>query len=582
MTTHSSETRNLLVAVLFSVLILAGWEFFFADDYREGMEAAQKEKQAQEQVEKQAQQDLSQVAESMAATAIQDRQTVLASTAPDKRIPIETPLLHGSVNLTGARLDDLTLKGYRQELDPTSPDVALFSPKGSRELYFAESGWLPADKSISVPTSSTVWTSSDTQLSRDKGITLTWNNGQGLVFTRTLQIKDGYLFTITQSVTNTLDTPVTLIPYGLVSKAREDAKQMYISHEGPLGVFNEILEEYQYEAIREDGNQTFKDVKGWLGISDKYWLAAMIPPQSEPLTAHFKYQVINQQPRYQVDYLGQPVTVSPQDTASHVQHLYAGAKKLALLDKYTDELHAPLFDRAIDFGWLYFLTKPIFFLLRIFNEVLGNFGLAILLLTVIIKLLLFPLANKSYKSMAKMRLLMPEMTAIKERYGDDRVKMQQEMMKFYQEKRINPMAGCLPILVQIPIFFSLYKVLYITIEMRHAPFYGWIHDLSAKDTTNVLNLFGLLEYTPPDWLPAIGVLPLLFMITMIFQQKLSPPPTDPTQAMVMKWLPVIFVFLFASFPAGLVIYWTWSNTLSILQQWVITRKINAHLHHGHR
>ncbi len=491
------------------------------------------------------------------------------------RVPIKTPNITGSVALKGARLDDVVLSHYRETTDPDSPHIVLFSPTGAPKPYFAEQGWAPAPGSGQpVPTAETVWTAEGDTLTPDTPLVLTWDNGEGLVFKRTIAVDTGFLFTITQSVTNNSDQPVTLYPYSLVSRTgTPETSGFFILHEGPIGVLDDSLDEKSYRTVRDDHEITEPSQGGWLGFTDKYWLAAVIAPGGQEIKTRFSYQQTGAG-RYQADYLGtRGVTVPPGATEENVGRLFAGAKQVTLLDKYSKEFDIPHFDRAVDFGWFYFLTKPFFYVLHWLYSLLGNFGLAIIAFTILVKLALFPLANKSYRSMNRMKQLQPEMKKLQERFKEDRQRMNQELMALYRREKVNPVSGCLPIVVQIPVFFALYKVLFVSLEMRQAPFFGWIKDLSQLDPTNIFNLFGLLPFTPPDFLH-IGIWPLIMGGSMYLQQKLNPQPTDPTQARIMMMLPVIFTFLLARFPAGLVIYWATNNILSIAQQWWIMRQMN--------
>jgi YidC/Oxa1 family membrane protein insertase len=382
-----------------------------------------------------------------------------------------------------------------------------------------------------------------------------------------------FMFTVTLKVKNNSGKELTFFPYGLINRTYADTgKHMYILHEGPIGVFNNELTEISYEDLRDDGATKLEDSKGWLGVSDKYWLSAIVPDKNETFDANFRHIKRNDKDAYQIDMRGEAFTVPSGDDHSVTMRMFAGAKKVQLLDEYSMKYDIPLFDRAVDFGSLYFLTKPFFELLSFFYSHVGNFGIAILLLTCVIKLVMFPLANKSYTSMSQMKLLTPKMQEIREKHADDKMKMNTEIMEMYKREKVNPMSGCLPILIQIPVFFALYKVLFVTIEMRHAPFFGWIHDLSAPDPTNLFTLFGLLQWDVPGFLH-LGIWPIIMCVTMVLQQKLNPKPTDEIQAMVIGYMPYVFLFLFASFPAGLVIYWAWNNTLSILQQWIIIRRL---------
>ncbi len=499
-----------------------------------------------------------------------------AAIAASPRIAIDTPSLQGSIALKGARIDDLILNDYKETVRPNSERVTLLSPSGSANPYYAEHGWTVAPNAgITLPTTETVWTAaSQRALTPTSPVTLSWDNGEGLTFRRTIAIDEHYMFTVTQEVTNSSGEAVTLYPYALISRhGRPVTSGFYILHEGLIGVLGQEggLQEIDYGYALDERIQTFKATGGWLGITDKYWATALIPDQTKPYEAHFQAWNANNRDDFQTDFLLGPVTVEPNATQSVTSMLFAGAKQTKLLDGYEERFNIDRFELMIDWGWFHFITKPLFYALDYFYQLFGNFGVSILVVTVLIKLVFFPLANKSYESMSKMKKLQPEMMRIRDRYKDDRMKQQQAMMEMYKKEKVNPMSGCLPILIQIPVFFALYKVLYITIEARHAPFFGWIQDLSAPDPTSIFNLFGLLPYSVPEFL-LIGIWPLLMGVSMFVQMKLNPAPTDPVQQKIFTWMPVLFTFLLATFPAGLVIYWTWNNTLSILQQWYIMRR----------
>jgi len=492
--------------------------------------------------------------------------------ARDNRIKINTSRLHGSIALTGGRIDDLTLVDYREDLDPDSSEIVLLSPKGVAGGYYAQFGWVGA-QGIVVPGQDTVWTSNSRSLSPEKPITLTWDNGAGLLFKRTFAIDENYMFTVVQTVENKSGVVAAMNPYGLVSRrGTPETTGFYILHEGLLGVSDQTLSEIDYDDLKDEGQIKQTSTGGWIGITDKYWLTALIPDQKQKTETRYLHRAQGLIDTYQVDFLGPQVSVPSGGSISSESHFFAGAKEVKLLDAYEEQIGVGQFDLAIDFGWFYFLTKPLFYALLWINDHVQNLGVAILLLTVGIKAVLFPLANKSYVSMSKMKKLAPKMTAMRERFGDDKMKLNQAMMELYKKEKVNPASGCLPILIQIPVFFALYKVLFVTIEMRHAPFFGWIQDLSAPDPTTIFNLFGLLPFTPPDFL-MIGIWPLIMGVSMFLQQKLNPQPTDPVQAKIFTFLPIIFTFLLAAFPAGLVIYWAWNNTLSMAQQWVIMRRM---------
>ena len=492
-----------------------------------------------------------------------------------RRITIESPKLTGTLALTGGQLDDIVLNAYRESVKPGSANITMLSPPGAPHPYYIKFGWTAADESAGkMPTSDTLWQTSSNKLTPTTPITLTWDNGQGLLFERTIELDQDFMFTVKQRVKNNSANPVTLYPYGFIARIDEPPTLgFFILHEGPIGVFNERLVEHDYDDL-EDANDGRIDVNsqgGWIGITDQYWLTALVPNQDEAFSGSFNHSIQDGRDRYQVDYIGGGKTIAPGATSEAVNRVFVGAKEVQVLDKYKDNLGVSNFDKAVDFGWFYFLTKPLFYVIAYFYDLLGNFGLAILLLTVIVKAIFFPLANKSYRALSGMKKLQPEMTKMRERYKDDRQRLNQEMMALYKREKANPLAGCLPIVVQIPVFFALYKVLFVSIEMRHAPFFGWIQDLSAPDPTTLFNLFGLIPWDPPSFL-MIGIWPMIMGASMFLQQKLNPTPPDPIQAKIFMLLPFFFTILLAAFPAGLVIYWTWNNLLSITQQWIIMKR----------
>ncbi len=514
----------------------------------------------------------------VAASAAESRAAAIAS---QPHVKIDTPRLHGSIVLVGARFDDLTLATYHETVDPKSPEVVLLSPPGTTSPYLAEFGWVAAKPGqVKVPGPETLWKASGGPLTPSTPMTLTWDNGRGLLFTRTISVDPYYMFTVRDTVNNSGSTSAELLSYGLVSRTgTPQVAGYYILFEGLIGYLEGSLQEVKYSSLSPGKPLDFSSTGGWLGFTDKYWLTSLIPPQDERVEARFTHTLEGGVERYQTDYLGPKMTVEPNGTAAISTRFFAGAKELNLLEAYSAS-GIPLFEYSIDFGWFWFLTKPIFRILLIFERMLGNFGLAILLFTFCVKLLFFPLANKSYQAMSKMKLLQPEIQKLRERFPDDKARQQQEMMALYKRVGANPLAGCLPIVIQIPVFFSLYKVLFVTIEMRHAPFFGWIRDLSAPDPTSFANLFGLLPFTPSA-VPMIGSFlmigawPLIMGLTMFLQQKLNPQPVDPMQARMFMLLPIVFTYMLSHFPAGLVIYWAWNNTLSIAQQWAIMRRAGA-------
>jgi YidC/Oxa1 family membrane protein insertase len=568
------DQRNLILAIVLSVTIILAFQYFY--EMPRVKEARRLEAQRTEQTAepaangetKPAASGETAPADALASSAATVAPTVSpevvrgAALSGTERITLDNDLIHGSISLTGGRVDDVVLSTFKETTAPDSPPVTLLSPPGAPATYFAEVGWVAGEEGVAVPGRDTVWQADGA-------------NGEGLSFERQIALDDAYMFTITQRVENGGDSPITLHPYGLISRwGTPKTLGYYILHEGPIGVLDDTLHEIDYKDLIEDGPVQLPSTGGWLGITDKYWLTALVPDQESALTGTFRHVLADDQDRYQVDYLRGALTVAPGQKVEVTSRLFAGAKVIALLDRYETTYGIPLFDRAVDFGWFYFLTKPLALGLHWLYGVVGNYGVAILLLTLAVKALFFPLANKSYRAMSKMKKLQPEMARLREQYGDDKVAMNQHLMALYKKEGANPMAGCLPIVIQIPVFFSLYKVLFVSIEMRHAPFFGWIHDLSAPDPTTVINLFGLLPFDPPRLL-MIGIWPLIMGATMLLQQKLNPQPADPVQAKVMMFLPVMFIFLFATFPAGLVIYWTWNNILSIAQQWVIMKRMGV-------
>jgi YidC/Oxa1 family membrane protein insertase len=598
------EHKNTILAVVLSIVVIVGWQYFigYPQIERQRQEAQLKE-QSQPKPQPESPQSGTQPNAAQPATPevpgtpkagasttqaqTASRERVIASTP---RIAIETPGLGGSIDLKGGRIDDLTLTQYREQIDPNSPPIVLFSPSGAPDAFYAEFGWVPAAGSnAAIPGPDTVWKQEGSgTLGVGRPVTLTYDNGQGLVFKRTIAVDEHYLFTVRDDVANNSGGAVTLFPYALISRhGTPQVQGYYILHEGLIGVMGDQgLQELTYKKIEEAKSQTWDVTNAWLGITDKYWAATLLPDTDAKVRARFSAGEAGGLKTYQTDYLLEPLTVAPSATAGVNARLFAGAKEVSVVGVdfpfgpggYNQALHLNHFDLLIDWGWFYFITKPMFLALDFFFHLVGNFGIAILIVTVLVKILFFPLANKSYASMAKMKAVQPQMAMIKERYADDRVKQQQAMMELYKKEQINPVAGCLPIAIQIPVFFSLYKVLFITIEMRHAPFYGWIHDLSAADPTNVFNLFGLLPFDPSGMLGgylALGAWPAIMGVTMWVQMKLNPAPPDPTQQMIFNWMPIVFTFMLAKFPAGLVIYWAWNNTLSVIQQSVIMHRNGA-------
>ena len=589
------DQRNLLMAIVFSVTILLGYQFLFEQPRVERERAAQQAAEAErkaagETVETpESATPLPEAAGSAAAppgvpggTARLPGAAVSApsAAAAEPRVRIVSSRLKGSLSLKGARIDDLLLTDYRDTIEEDSPQITLFRPPGAGSPYFAQFGWVPADPSVAAPSPQSLWTTTRTALEPDRPVTLTWDNGAGLVFTQEITLDRNYMFKVTQRVTNRGERAVALRPYGLISRTdTPDTLGFWILHEGLLGVFGETLNEVDYDDVSDadDGKIAQTSVGGWIGITDKYWLAALIPDQKASIASRFVHTLQDRRDKYQVDILGDQRTVQPGATVEVTERLFAGAKEVRLLDAYEADLGIVNFDLAVDFGWFYFLTKPIFYVLEYFNRMLGNFGIAILLLTVLIKIAFFPLANKSYRAMSRLKKLQPKMMEIRDRFKEDRARQNQEMMALYKKENANPVSGCFPILIQIPVFFALYKVLFVSIEMRHAPFFGWIQDLSAPDPLGILTAFGLVDWSVPEMLQIanIGIWPLIMGGSMYLQQKLNPQPADPTQAKIFLMLPIVFTFMLGQFPAGLVIYWAWNNLLSIAQQWIIMRQMGV-------
>ena len=574
------KNRNYLIAIALSVVIVLAWQFLYMNPR---MEAQQRALEAQQALQGESAQPVT--PESPGATVsgslpgasqAQGTQNREQAVAASPRVAIDTPALSGSINLVGARFDDLKLRDYHETVDDKSPIITLFSPANTADGYFTELGFVQSDDSGSVPGPSTQWTlASGDKLTVDTPVVLTFTNEKGVVFTRTISVDEHYLLNVTDKIENPTAEAISLAPYGRVTRYNKPATpSVYVIHEGFIGVLGEngLIEE-SYDDVDEEAVANAKATGGWLGITDKYWAATLVPPQSLPYESRFSH-FKDGQPRYQADFRSDALTVAPGETVEVTNLVFAGAKEVPLVDQYEEQYSIPRFELLIDWGWFYFITKPMFHLMDFFFRYFGNFGVAILLTTIVVKAIFFPLASKQYASMANMKRVQPKMEELKAKHGDDRMAMQQAMMQLYKEEKINPIAGCWPILLQIPVFFALYKVIYVTIEMRHAPFFGWIQDLSAPDPTSLFNLFGLLPFDVPGFL-LIGVWPLIMGITMWLQMRMNPTPPDPTQAMIFNWMPLVFTFMLATFPAGLVIYWAWNNTLSIMQQALIMKRHGA-------
>jgi YidC/Oxa1 family membrane protein insertase len=588
----TQETRNIMVATCLSLLVVLGWDAFYARPHLDKERQTQAEMHARTTsgAQPRPRAGNSQATRSQAPTSTapglaepsppqKNRADVLAESP---RVKLDAPAIYGSIALKGGRIDDVSFKAYRETVDPNSPNIVLLSPAGSPSPYYAEAGFI-ADPSANlvVPGPDTLWQADHDTLTETSPVTLTYDNGQGLVFQRKVAVDDHYMFTVTDRVENRSTQAVTLHPYAFVKRhGKQVSTGLYRVHEGFVGVIGESgVQEIRYDKIEneEHATKSFAGTGGWLGLTDKYWAAVVIPDQVTAVEASYSGSggapVI-----YQAGFAGmEGRTLAPGASSEFTSRVFAGAKETATLDKYQANLGIEKFDLLIDWGWFYFITRPMFRLLDLIYKFVGNFGVAILCITVLVKGLFFPLANQSYRAMAKMKAVQPQITAIKDRFPDDKPKQQAEIMALYKRERINPLSGCLPVLIQLPVFFALYKVLVITIEMRQAPFFGWIKDLSQPDPTNVFNLFGLIPFDPtqiPAFGPylAIGVWPLIMGITMFIQMKVNPEPTDPVQKQVFTWMPVIFTFTLGSFASGLVIYWSWNNVLSVVQQTAIMKR----------
>ena len=559
-----NQQRNLMLAIVLSALVLFGWGWFAQKWLPTANPPATKVVNGKPV-------PLPKPGASPSATTapavVRNRDLVLKETP---RIAIDTPKLHGSVNLKGAQIDDLVLTQHRESIAKDSPPIRLLSPAGAPEAYFARIGW--AGDGVAVPDANTVWAASGTRLAPGSPVTLSWTNPTGQRFDIQLSVDDGYMFSVRQTVSNGGAAPVALHPYALVSRANASKDvSSWTMHVGPMGVFDgKANYAWKYSDLQSKGNQTFSTTGGWLGFTDKYWLTAVIPDQKSAVQGSLQ---AGPNGSFQADYTPPPSIVPQGKALTYSSRIFAGAKEMRLLDRYTNEGVDKL-DKAIDWGWFEWFMKPIFRLLLWLYEQIGNFGVAIICLTLIVRTIMFPIAQKQFRSMAAMRVLQPKMKAIQERHKDDKARQQQEMLRLYQEEKVNPMAGCLPIVIQIPIFYALYKTLLVSVEMRHKPFTLWIKDLSAPDPMTPVNLFGFLHFTPPAYL-AIGVLPILFGITMWYQTKLNPPPADPVQKQMMGIMPWFMMFVFAPFAAGLQLYYVCNNLFGLAQQSWLNRRYGA-------
>ena len=573
------EQKNLFLAIGLSIVIIIAFQFLFLQQTMMPTSSQQNEEGLQPSV------SIDQV-QQVDTSVVKTKEEILSL---NDRVLIDTMSLHGSINLKGAILDDLILLNYKESLEENSKFINLLSPDQTSNPYYIEIGWKTLSNNnlnFELPSLDTKWKTTNKSLSSSSPVTLHWTNNKNITFKIHFEVDNNYMFQVTQEIENKSSKTIEVFPYRLIKRINQpETINFFILHEGLISLLGDELLEKDYDDLSDDcsssqqNKDAFCDQKstgGWLGFTDKYWMSALIPDQNEPINANYRHSNDNRDD-FRAGYAGKIFTIQPGSSIIYKGKVFAGAKVLKILTQYQDQYNIPRFNDSIDWGWFSFLTKPIFTAINWFYGLVGNFGIAIIAFTFLMRLILFPLAHFSFKSMAKMKKLQPDMQRLKEQYPNDRQKMQQELMALYKKEGANPIAGCLPIVLQIPIFFSLYKVLFVTIEMYHAPFYGWIHDLSAPDPLGILNLFGLVSWNMPELLLMvnIGILPIMMGITMWLQQKLNPAPADPTQARIFAILPFVFTFILAGFAAGLVLYWTVNNILSIAQQWIIQRKILA-------
>ena len=554
--------KNLFLAIIISMAIIFGFQLLVPQPERGPVTE-----------DNNAQESVSLDIQSTSSALLLDREQVLEETL---RVTFDNSKIKGSINLEGGIIDDLILEEYRETLDPTSDFITYLNPLGSQDAYYLDTGWVSPDSTIELPNNKSVWKADKSSIGINDPVKLTWQNSQNIIFEKIITLDDHYLFSVDQRVINNSGKSFDLYPFGL--SKRQGIPQMenfFILHEGPLSITDSVLKEYDYDDLKDQKKIKLNSVGGWIGMTDKYWQTAIISDQNEPVQQTYSYSFAENTDNFQTDLVGAKIVIGDGDNVSHNLKLFAGPKIVQVIEQYMDEYGVQEFDRSVDFGWFYFLTKPIFHVLEFIFGYVGNFGWSIVIFTLLMRICFFPLAQASFKSMAKMKKLGPELQRLKEQYGDDRAGMQKEMMALYKREKANPIAGCLPILLQIPVFFSLYKVLFVTIEMRHAPFIGWIHDLSAPDPLGLLTLFGFVDWNVPGILQLfnIGIWPILMGISMFLQQKLNPAPVDKMQAKIFMFLPIVFTFVLGGFAAGLVIYWTTNNVLSMAQQYVIQRKI---------
>ena len=553
------DNKNVFIAIALSMSVLLFWGAFF-----ETPKPINKNNSAKEVEKKQNTTITPNINEALIVNKIPRQDSINKS----GRIKIENNNIIGSLNLKGALIDDISFKNHKQNLK-NNKNIEFLNPAQTENGFYVETGWTSIGSKIKVPSMSSMWSvEGNNVINKNQPVLLQWNNGEGIIFEKKIELDDKYLFKITQQVKNNTSNEVELYPYAQITRNKipDDIQNFYISHEGFIGVFDEELKEDDYDEKKKKKIVREGD-EGWFGITDKYWMTAIVPKNGENFKSTFLYQ-----DAFKANYiLNKPTLIRSSSSAINEVKLFVAAKEVETIDAYAADQNINKLDLVIDWGWFYFFTKPLFFIIDYLFKFSGNFGIAIVLITVGIRLIFFPLANYSFRSMAKMKAVQPEMARLKELYKEDKVKLQQEMMSLYRKEKINPASGCLPVLIQIPFFFAIYKMLFISLEMRHQPFFGWIKDLSAQDPTSLFNFFGLIPWSPPSFL-IIGVWPILMGLSMWVQQKLNPAPTDPIQAKIFAFFPIFLTVILASFPSGLVVYWTVNNILTIAQQWVIMKK----------
>ena len=552
------DNKNVFIAIALSMSVLLFWAAFFENPKPINNNAVQEQKKNDENI----------ITPNINETLKIDKISREDSISSSQRIKIENDSIIGSMSLEGGLIDDISFKKHKQNLE-NNLNVEFLNPAQTENGFYVETGWTSIGNKIKVPSKKSIWRASGSKiLTNNETVVLEWDNGEGIIFKKRIELDNKYLFKITQNVQNNTNQAIDLYPYAQITRNKipDDIQNFYISHEGFIGVFDEELKEDDYDDI-EDSKIVREANEGWFGITDKYWMTAVVPKKGENFKSTFLYK-----DSFKANYiLNNPTIINPNSNNSNDVRLFVAAKEVDTIDSYAANENIDKFDLVIDWGWFYFFTKPLFFIIDYLFKYSGNFGIAIVVITIGIRLIFFPLANYSFRSMAKMKAVQPEMMRLKELHKEDKVKLQQEMMALYRKEKINPASGCLPVLIQIPFFFAIYKMLFISLEMRHQPFFGWIKDLSDKDPTSIFNLFGLIPWDPPGFL-IIGIWPILMGASMFVQQKLNPAPTDPVQAKIFAFFPLFLTIILASFPSGLVVYWTINNILTIAQQWVIMKQ----------